>query len=83
MCSEEEYEKQLLQDDSKNEKETEEEALEKAWKDHQMMRNSRKMKRAKGTRFSTNCHLQLFVRDLQLVCKRSLIVSWNAKSIQR
>ena len=39
MCSEEEYEKQLLQDDSKNEKETEEEALEKAWKDLQMMRN--------------------------------------------
>lgn len=50
MCSEEEYEKQLLQDDSKNEKETEEKALEKAWKDHQMMRNSRKMKRAKGGR---------------------------------
>lgn len=50
ICSEEEYEKQLLQDDSKNEKETEEEALEKAWKDHQMMRNSRKMKRAKGGR---------------------------------
>lgn len=38
-----------MQDDAKNE-ETEGEALEKAWKDHQMMRNSRKMKRAKGGR---------------------------------
>lgn len=43
--SEEEYEKRLLEDDDGSE---EEDTLEKAWKDHQMMRNSRKMRRAKG-----------------------------------
>ena len=41
----EEEEKRLLEDDDGSE---EEDTLEKAWKDHQMMRNSRKMRRAKG-----------------------------------